>query len=29
VSVAYKPVTGRGVLSTERSVSLSIFLANR
>ena len=29
VIVAYKPVTGRGVLSTERSVSLSIFLANR
>jgi prepilin-type N-terminal cleavage/methylation domain-containing protein len=29
VSVAYKPVTGRGVLSTERVVSLSIFLANR
>ncbi len=29
VSVFYKPVTGRGVLSTERSVSLSIFLASR
>jgi prepilin-type N-terminal cleavage/methylation domain-containing protein len=29
VIVSYKPVTGRGVLSTERSVSLSIFLANR
>jgi len=29
VSVFYKPVTGRGVLSTERSVALSIFLANR
>src|SRR6266478_3032323 len=29
VSVAYKPVSGRGVLSTERVVSLSIFLANR
>ena len=29
VIVFYKPVTGRGVLSTERSVSLSIFLANR
>jgi prepilin-type N-terminal cleavage/methylation domain-containing protein len=29
VTVAYKPVTGRGVLSTERVVSLSIFLANR
>lgn len=29
VNVFYRPVTGRGVLSTERSVSLSIFLANR
>lgn len=29
VTVFYQPVTGRGVLSTERSVSLSIFLANR
>lgn len=29
VVVLYRPVTGRGVLSTERSVSLSIFLANR
>jgi prepilin-type N-terminal cleavage/methylation domain-containing protein len=29
VVVFYRPVTGRGVLSTERSVSLSIFLANR
>jgi len=29
VTVFYRPVTGRGVLSTERSVSLSIFLANR
>jgi prepilin-type N-terminal cleavage/methylation domain-containing protein len=29
VSVFYKPVTGRGVLATERSVALSIFLANR
>lgn len=29
VSVFYKPVTGRGVLTTERTVSLSIFLANR
>jgi hypothetical protein len=29
VSVFYKPVTGRGVLATERVVSLSIFLANR
>ena len=29
VSVFYRPVTGRGVLATERSVSLSIFLANR
>lgn len=29
VNVFYKPVTGRGVLTTERSVSLSIFLANR
>lgn len=29
VVVFYQPVTGRGVLSTERSVSLSIFLANR
>jgi hypothetical protein len=25
----YRPVTGRGVLTTERSASLSIFLANR
>ena len=29
VVVFYRPVTGRGVLSTERSVSLSIFLAAR
>jgi prepilin-type N-terminal cleavage/methylation domain-containing protein len=29
VIVFYKPVTGRGVLATERQVSLSIFLANR
>ena len=29
VSVLYRPVTGRGVLTTERSVSLSIFLASR
>jgi prepilin-type N-terminal cleavage/methylation domain-containing protein len=29
VSVFYRPVTGRGVLTTERVVSLSIFLANR
>lgn len=29
VSVFYKPVTGRGVLTTERRVDLSIFLANR
>lgn len=29
VTVYYRPVTGRGVLTTERSVSLSIFLANR
>ncbi len=29
VSVFYLPVTGRGVLTTERVVSLSIFLANR
>ncbi|MGH2600080.1 MAG: type IV pilus modification PilV family protein [Dehalococcoidia bacterium] len=29
VAVFYRPVTGRGVLTTERSVSLSIFLANR
>ena len=29
VNVFYKPVTGRGVLSTERSVSLSVFFANR
>jgi len=29
VAVFYRPVTGRGVLSTERSVSLSIFLASR
>lgn len=29
VSVFYRPVTGRGVLTTERSISLSIFLANR
>lgn len=29
VTVFYKPVTGRGVLATERQVSLSIFLANR
>jgi prepilin-type N-terminal cleavage/methylation domain-containing protein len=29
VVVFYRPVTGRGVLTTERSVSLSIFLAAR
>lgn len=29
VVVFYRPVTGRGVLTTERQVSLSIFLANR
>jgi prepilin-type N-terminal cleavage/methylation domain-containing protein len=29
VDVLYRPVTGRGVLTTERSVRLSIFLANR
>ena len=29
VIVFYLPVTGRGVLTTERSASLSIFLANR
>jgi prepilin-type N-terminal cleavage/methylation domain-containing protein len=29
VVVFYRPVTGRGVLATERSVSLSIFLAAR
>jgi len=29
VVVFYRPVTGRGVLTNERSVSLSIFLANR
>lgn len=29
VTVYYRPVTGRGVLTTERSVRLSIFLANR
>lgn len=29
VVVFYRPVTGRGVLTTERSVSLSIFLASR
>jgi type II secretory pathway pseudopilin PulG len=29
VNVFYRPVTGRGVLTTERSVALSIFLANR
>lgn len=29
VTVFYQPVTGRGVLTTERVVSLSIFLANR
>jgi prepilin-type N-terminal cleavage/methylation domain-containing protein len=29
VVVFYRPVTGRGVLATERSVSLSIFLASR
>lgn len=29
VNVFYRPVTGRGVLTTERSISLSIFLANR
>jgi prepilin-type N-terminal cleavage/methylation domain-containing protein len=29
VNVFYRPVTGRGVLATERSVGLSIFLASR
>ena len=29
VTVFYRPVTGRGVLTTERSVSLSIYLASR
>jgi prepilin-type N-terminal cleavage/methylation domain-containing protein len=29
VTVFYRPVTGRGVLATERQVSLSIFLATR
>ena len=29
VNVFYRPVTGRGVLTTERSAQLSIFLANR
>ncbi len=29
VNVFYRPVTGRGVLTTERSVALSIFLASR
>jgi prepilin-type N-terminal cleavage/methylation domain-containing protein len=29
VTVFYKPVTGRGILSTERLVALTIFLANR
>ncbi len=29
VAVFYRPVTGRGVLATERSVALSIFLASR
>jgi prepilin-type N-terminal cleavage/methylation domain-containing protein len=29
VDIFYRPVTGRGVLTTERSVRLSIFLANR
>jgi len=29
VTVFYRPVTGRGVLATERSVALSIFLASR
>jgi prepilin-type N-terminal cleavage/methylation domain-containing protein len=29
VVVFYRPVTGRGVLTIERSVSLSIFLASR
>lgn len=29
VTVFCRPVTGRGVLTTERSVSLSIFLASR
>jgi prepilin-type N-terminal cleavage/methylation domain-containing protein len=29
VSVFYRPVTGRGVLTTERQVALSIFLASR
>jgi hypothetical protein len=29
VTVFYRPVTGRGVLSTERSVSLDIYLTSR
>jgi prepilin-type N-terminal cleavage/methylation domain-containing protein len=29
VTVFYTPVTGRGVLTTERSVSLDLYLANR
>jgi hypothetical protein len=29
VSVFYRPVTGRGVLTNERQVALSIFLASR
>lgn len=29
VTVFYRPVTGRGVLTTERSVSLSIYFASR
>jgi prepilin-type N-terminal cleavage/methylation domain-containing protein len=29
VTVFYRPVTGRGVLTTERQVTLSIFLATR
>jgi len=29
VTVFYKPVTGRGVLSTERQVALTLFMANR
>ena len=29
VVVSYRPVTGRGVLTTERMVSLSIYLASR
>jgi prepilin-type N-terminal cleavage/methylation domain-containing protein len=29
VTVFYRPVTGRGVLSTERQVALTIFMANR